>query len=82
MPPTNVGAYGGVDQAARYNYEVSKATYAAYKRHKDTTVPIIFHIFGEVVFLNIQDVHQHLVGHTPLELLEYLETTYFVEFFY
>ena len=37
---------------------------------------MILYIFGEDVFLNLVDAHQHLVGHTPLELLAYLEDTY------
>ena len=79
MLSTNIDAYGGGDQAARYAYETSKATFAAYKRHKDTTVRLIIHICGEVVFLNLQEVHQYLVGHTPLELLAYLERTYVMD---
>ena len=75
VPPTNVGAYAGNNQAARYAYEASKATYTAYKRHMDATVRMIIHIFGDNVFLNLQDVHQHLVGHSSLELLEHLEDT-------
>ena len=76
VPPTDIGAYGGGDQAERYAYEASKASYAAYKRHKDATVRMIIHIFGEVVFLNLQDIHQNLVDHTPLEFLAYLKRTY------
>ena len=37
---------------------------------------MIVHLFGDVVFLNLHDAHQHLVGHTPMELFEYLETIY------
>ena len=37
---------------------------------------MIIYIFGDAVFLNLQDVHQHLVGHTPLELLAHLEDRY------
>ena len=76
MPPTNIGTYGGGDMAARYAYEASKATFSAYKRHKDATVQMILHIFGTVVFLNLQDIHSFVVGNTPLELVAYLKCTY------
>ena len=74
--PIDVGAYIGQDQAAQYLYENQKATYAAYKQHLDATVQMILYIFGEDVFLNLVDAHQHLMDHTPLELLAYLEDTY------
>ena len=76
VPPTNIGAYGVGDQTARYAYEVLKTTFAAYKRHKDATVRMILYIFGTVVFLNLQNIHGFVVGHTSLELLAYLEQTY------
>lgn len=79
VPPIDIGAYEGGDQAARYSYEASKQTFAAYKRHMGETVQIIIHIFGETVFLNLQNVHQHIVGHTPLELLAHLEDTYITD---
>ena len=69
LPPTNIGAYAGTNQAEWYAYEASKATIAAYKRHKDAVVQIIIDIFGDALFLNLHDLHQHLVGHSPLELL-------------
>ena len=76
MPPTNIGVYTGGDQAARYAYyEALKATFVAYKQHKDVSVQMIIHIFGDAVFLNLHDVHHHLVGHSQLELLVYLKTT-------
>ena len=76
VPPTNIGAYTVNSQEAWYLYEALKATFAAYKQHKDASVRMIIHIFGNYVFLNLQDVHQHLVGYSPLELLAYLKTTY------
>ena len=66
----------GAGQADRYAYELQRNTYASYKRHKDATVRMIIYIFGNDVFLNLQDVHQHLVGHTPLQLLAHLEDRY------
>ena len=51
----------------------------AYKQHKDTSVRMIIYIFGNDVFLNLQDVHQHLIGHSPLEFLVYLKTTYITD---
>ena len=53
VPPTNIGAYGSGDQAAKYTYEALEATFVAYKRHKNATVRMIIHIFGEDVFLNL-----------------------------
>ena len=73
VPPINVVAYVGANQADHYAYETQRNTYASYKRHKDATVRMIIYIFGNDVFLNLQDVHQHLVGHSPLELLAHLE---------
>ena len=74
--PVNVVGYAGANQADRYAYELQRNTYASYKRHKDATVRMIIYIFGNDVFLNLQDVHQHLVGHTPLQLLAHLEDRY------
>ena len=71
--PVNVVEYAGANQADRYAYELQRNTYASYKRHKDATVRMIIFIFGNEVFLNCQDVHQHLVGHTPLQLLAHLK---------
>ena len=73
VPPVNVVAYAGANQADRYAYELQRNTYASYKRHKDATVRMIIYIFGNDVFLNLRDVHQHLVGHTPQQLLAHLE---------
>ena len=67
--PVNVVGYAGAGQADRYAYELQQNTYASYKRHKDATVRMIIYTFGNDVFLNLQDIHQHLVGHTPLQLL-------------
>ena len=75
VPPIDIGTFAGADQAARYAYEASKVQFVAYKRHKDAVVRMIVYIFGDNVFLNLQDIHQHLVGHSPLELLEYLKDT-------
>ena len=76
VPPADVVAYVGAGQADRYAYELQRNTYASYKRHKDAIVRMIIYIFGNDVFLNLQDVHQHLVGHTPLQLLAHLEDRY------
>ena len=74
--PVNVVGYAGAGQADRYAYELQQNTYASYKRHKDATVRMIIYTFGNDVFLNLQDIHQHLVGHTPLQLLAHLEDRY------
>ena len=76
VAPADPPAFGGGDMAARYAYEASRITFAAYKRHKDATVRMILHIFGTVVFLNLQDIHGFVVGHTPRELMAHLENTY------
>ena len=76
VPPINVVAYVGANQADCYVYETQRNTYASYKWYKDATVRMIIYIFGNDVFLNLQDVHQHLVGQSPLELLAHLEDRY------
>ena len=60
--PVNVVAYVGNSQAERYAYETQRSTFASYKRHKDATVRMIVYIFGDDVFLNLKDIHQHLVS--------------------
>ena len=76
VPPTDPPVFGGGDMASRYAYEALRTTFIAYKRHKDATIRMIFHIFGTVVFLNLQDIHGFVVGHTPSELVAYLERIY------
>ena len=48
----------------------------AYKQHKNATIRMSINIFGNDVFLNLHDDHQHLIGHSPLGILTNLETTY------
>ena len=55
IPPVDPLVFGGGNAAARYLHETQKITFQAYKRHKDATVRMILHIFGEVVFLALQD---------------------------
>ena len=76
VPPTDPPAFGGDDMVARYAYEALQTTFVAYKRHKDAAVRMIFHIFGTVVLLNLEDIQGFVVGHTPRELVVYLELTY------
>ena len=76
IPPIDPLVFGGGDAAARYLHETQKITFQAYKRHKDATIRMILHIFGETVFLALQDPHGLIVGHTPRELITHLEQTY------
>ena len=76
IPPADPPIFGGGDAAARYLHETQNITFQAYKQHKDATVRMILHIFGEVVFLSLADNHGLIVGHTPRELITHLEHTY------
>ena len=51
----NISVYIGADQATGCAYEASNATFVAYKQHKDTSVQMRIHIFGDAVFLNLHE---------------------------
>ena len=74
VSPTNIGIY--VVAIKQDNMPIKHRRQHTRPINVTRTQLFVIHIFGEVIFLNLQNVHQNLVGHTPLELLEYLETTY------
>ena len=75
IPPLDPPVFGGGNAAARYLHETQKIIFQAYKRHKDTTVRRILHIFGTVVFLALTDNHGLIVRHTQRQLITHLERT-------
>ena len=46
------------------------------QKHNNATVQMLLYVFGNAIFLPLQDIYGHVMGHSPLELVNHLKDMY------